>query len=347
MRWSLLTAVACLAAAPALARTPVYGPNLEGFAYPYPVQFYPLRTQAQDNWMAYMDVAPAVRGVGAARTVVLLSGTHFCAGTWVRTIDALSRAGFRVVAPDEVGFCKSSKPINYQYSFAQLAVNTRRLLGRLAAGRVILVGEGMGGMLAARYALMFPHEVTQLVLVDPIGLADWQAAGVLYLTIDQRYALNLAITASRIKRYEREHFYGGQWNSRYDTWVQVLASLYTGSGRERYAWDQALIEDMIFTQPVLYGLGRLVMPTELIVGALDRAAPFADVTPPAIASRLSDVPALARRAVERIPDARLILLPGVGHVPQLEAPVRFNAALLRALEHPGRRSAPPHSRTSH
>lgn len=347
MRWTLLTVLACWVTAPALARAPIYGPNLQGFAYPYPVQRYAFRTQAQSNWMAYMDVAPAEPGPGAGRTVVLLSGASFCAGAWAATIGALSGAGFHVVAPDELGFCKSSKPINYQYSFEQLAVNTRRLLGQLSAGHVILVGHGMGGMLAVRYALMFPRDVTELVLVDPLGLADWRAAGVLYLTIDERYALELERTAARIKRYELERFYGERWRPRYETWVRVLASLCAGSGRERYAWDQALIADMIFTQPVVHDLGRLAMPTVLIVGALDRAQPFADTTPAAVAQRLSDVPELARRAVGRIPAARLVTLAGVGHVPQIEAPERFNAALLRAIAHPPRPSRPRHPRPSH
>lgn len=355
MRRLSVTALACAALAIAacsatlhrarahrtkLHRATDFGPNLEAFAYPYPVRLYLLRTQAQRNSMAYMDVAPAGSGPGAGRTVVLLSGTRFCGATWAPTIGRLSHAGFRVVVPDQLGFCKSSKPVNYQYSFQQLALNTRRLLGSAAAGRFILVGHGMGGMLAVRYALMFPSDVTELVLVDPLGLEDWKAEGVLYLSVDERYALKLESTAARIEHYERDNDYAGRWKPAYDLWVQMLASLYTGSGRERYAWNQALITDMIFTQPVVYELGELHMPTVLIVGSLDRTQPFANTTPPAIARRLGDEPALARRAAARIPEARLVELPGVGHVPQVEAPARFNGALLQAIEHPPGASAP-------
>ncbi len=42
--------------------------------------------------------------------------------------------------------------------------------------RAIIVGHSMGGMLAARYALMYPDAVNELVLVDPLGLEDWKAA---------------------------------------------------------------------------------------------------------------------------------------------------------------------------
>lgn len=338
MRSTFLMLAACAAALPALARAPVFGPNLEGFAYPYPVRYYALRTQAQSNWMAYMDRTAAKSGPGAGRTVVLLSGASFCAAAWGRTLGALSSDGFRAIAPDELGFCKSSKPVNYQYSFEQLAINTRRLLDSAGAGRLILVGQGLGGMLAVRYALMFPRDVEELILVDPLGLEDWKARGVPYLTIDEQYALGLERTVSSIRQYERESFYGGRWKPSYDIWVELLASLYTGSGRERYAWNQALIADMIYTQPVVYELGRLSMPTVVIVGTLDRAQPFTSTTPPDEAARTADLPALARRAVGRIPDARLVTLEGVGHVPQIESPNRLNAALLQAIEHPPERA---------
>lgn len=324
----------------ATSRPLAYGPDLQGFNYPYPVRFYSFKTQAQTYAMAYMDVAPPKErpggrpSLGAGRTVVLLHGESFCGATWKTTIAALHAAGFRVVVPDQLAFCKSSKPINYQYSFEQLAVNTRQLLGSLGAGRIILVGHGMGGMLAARYALMYPNEVSELVLVDPLGLEDWKAQGVLYLTIDERYALELQNTRARLEQYELENYYDGHWRADYDLWLRVLAGLYSGPGRERYAWNQALTSDMIFTQPVVYELDRLRMPTALIIGKLDRTDPFRSSAPPAVAARLGNYSELGRRAALRIPHARLIELAGVGHVPQLEAPEHFNEVLLQAIASP-------------
>ena len=53
---------------------------------------------------------------------------HHGAGTWDGTIRALSASGYRVIAPDQIGFCKSTKPEHYQYTFQQLADNTHALL---------------------------------------------------------------------------------------------------------------------------------------------------------------------------------------------------------------------------
>lgn len=73
--------------------------------------------------MGYMDVA--AKGTPNGRSVVLMHGKSFCGATWEGSIKALSDAGYRVVVPDQIGFCTSSKPQSYQYSFQQLANNTQ------------------------------------------------------------------------------------------------------------------------------------------------------------------------------------------------------------------------------
>ena len=99
---SLALALAC---GPLMAQEASYGPRLEGFDYPYPVKTYAFTSQQQALEMAYLDVAPTGKANG--RTAVLLHGKNFCAATWEQTIAALSKAGYRVIAPDQVGFCKS------------------------------------------------------------------------------------------------------------------------------------------------------------------------------------------------------------------------------------------------
>ncbi|MEO8038961.1 MAG: alpha/beta hydrolase [Betaproteobacteria bacterium] len=305
-----------------------YGPELEGFDYPYPVQRYTFESQRQSLAMAFMDIAPE-RPNG--RVVVLLHGKNFCAATWEASIARLVEAGYRVVAPDQVGFCKSTKPERYQYSFDQLATNTRALLRSRGIERATILGHSMGGMLAARYALMFPDAVDRLVLVDPIGLEDWRAEGVPYATVDQLYAAQLHTTAETLKSYQLKFYYHGTWKPQYDRWVAMTAGLYAGSGRERVAWNQALTAEMLFTQPVVHEFPRIRVPTLLIIGGLDRTAPGANRAPPEVARRLGNYPELGRQAARTIPDARLIEFADLGHSPQVEAPERFHEALLQVL----------------
>ena len=56
----------------------VYGPELEGFEYPYPVAQFEFSSQRERMHMSYMDVHPQP---GSGRTVVVLHGKNFCAAT--------------------------------------------------------------------------------------------------------------------------------------------------------------------------------------------------------------------------------------------------------------------------
>jgi pimeloyl-ACP methyl ester carboxylesterase len=327
----LLAAQAAPTDAPPSDPGPAYGPQLEGFAYPWPVAQYRFRSQNQMLEMAYLDVKPA-RPNG--RIAVLLHGKNFCAATWQSTITVLVDAGYRVIAPDQIGFCKSSKPAQYQFTFQQLAGNTHALLESLGVRRATIIGHSTGGMLGIRYALMYPSEVEQLVLVDPIGLEDWKARGVPWQSVDTLYRNELQTTAERIRSYQRATYYAGTWEPAYETWVQMLAGMYRGAGRERVAWDSALLSDMIYTQPVVYELSALRMPVLLMIGDKDTTAIGKGLVSPEIRATLGNYPVLGKTAAAQIPHAKLVEFPDLGHAPQIQAPERFHKALLEGLQLP-------------
>jgi pimeloyl-ACP methyl ester carboxylesterase len=315
----------------AAAAEPSYGPELQGFDYPYPVAHFDFQSQRQKLRMAYMDV-PAKNPNG--RTAVLMHGKNFCAATWRTTIDTLSAAGYRVIAPDQIGFCKSTKPDRYQYSFQQLALNTHALLASLGIKSAALIAHSTGGMIAIRYALMYPQETEHLVLVDPIGLEDWKTKGVPPISVDDWYARELKTNADAIRRYELATYYAGHWSDEYEIWVQMLAGLNRGSGKERVAWNSALIYDMIYTQPVFYEFENLAVPTLLIIGDKDNTAIGKDFAPPAVRATLGDYPQLAKRAAMRINGAKLVEFSELGHAPQIQDPAAFHKVLLSWLVAP-------------
>jgi pimeloyl-ACP methyl ester carboxylesterase len=321
-------ALCALAASAAAADTPAYGSELQGFSYPYPVVQFDLTSQRQSLHMAYMDVHPKNDN---GRTAVLLHGKNFCAATWKGTIDALTAQGFRVIAPDQIGFCKSSKPERYQYSFQQLARNTHALLAALEVKDATLIAHSTGGMIAVRYALMYPKETRQLVLVDPLGLEDWKAKGVPAISVDDWYARELKTNADGIRRYEQGTYYAGHWSADYEPWVQMLAGLNNGPGKELVAWNSALIYDMIYTQPVYYEFSKITVPTLLMIGDKDNTAIGKEFAPPEIRATLGNYPELARHAAELIPGAKLVEFPELGHAPQIQDPAAFHAALIAGL----------------
>jgi pimeloyl-ACP methyl ester carboxylesterase len=304
------------------------GSRLEHYDYPYPVHIFAVQSQGQSLQMAYMELTPSKPN---GHTAVLLHGKNFCGPYWAPTAERLRDQGYRVVVPDQIGFCKSSKPHGYQYSFHQLAANTHALLASLGIDKATVIAHSMGGMVGARYALMFPQSVEKLVLVDPIGLEDWKAKGVPWRSVDDWYKGEVKTSYATIKAYQLKSYYHGNWNPAYDKWVLLQAGMYEGDGRETASWAGALTYDMIYTQPVVHEFPEIKVPTVLIIGQADRTALGKDRTPPAIAATLGNYPELGKEAARRIPGAKLIPLDGLGHAPMLEAPDRFYKALDDAL----------------
>jgi pimeloyl-ACP methyl ester carboxylesterase len=310
---------------------PAYGPMLEGYDYPHPVSHYRFQSQGQAVDMAYMDVKPAKPNGGV---IALLHGKNFCAATWEGTIQVLTREGYRVIAPDQIGFCKSTKPASYQFSFEQLASNTHALLESLGVHKSVIMGHSMGGMLAMRYGLMYPADTEQVVVVNPLGLEDWRAKGVPWQSLDAQYQTQLKTTADSIRDYERTTYYAGTWKPEYEPWVQMQAGLYRGAGKEIVARNGAQTSEMIYTQPVFHEFENLKMPVLLLIGDKDTTAPGKQFAPPELRSQLGHYPALAKAAVARMPHGKLVEFPDLGHSPQIQDPAAFHKALLEGLIKP-------------
>ncbi len=331
IRFLITVAIASitLSSTDSMAQTVPLGANLERFSYPAPVRWYEASSQGQPVRMAYLDMAPTARANG--KTVVLLHGKNFCAATWEEAARGLTSAGFRVVAPDQVGFCKSSKPPGYQYSFHLMAELTRGLLDRAGVGKIILVGHSTGGILATRFALLHPDRVSRLVLVNPLGLKDTLAEGVPYTDLGKLRAEEAKTDAASIKSYQIRNYYHGEWRPAYDRWVAMLAGQYASSDGAVVRDAQARLSDMIQTQPVAAELPRLTMPTTLIIGERDLTAFRASSALPERRLHIRTVPQAAEDAVKRIPNARLIRFDDLGHAPQVEAPARFLDSLKTAI----------------
>ena len=195
-------------------------------------------------------------------------------------------------------------------------------------GSATLIGHSTGGMLAAHYALLYPDDTDRLVLVDPIGLEDWSAKGVPPISVEQWYARELKTTAESIRAYEQATYYADRWEDRYEPWVQMLAGMYRGPGKDQVAWDSALLYDMIMTEPVIHRFGDIRVPTLLMIGDKDITAIGKDRAPKDVAAKLGHYPDLAKAAAKTIPGATLVEFPDLGHAPQMSDPDAFHKALL-------------------
>lgn len=296
--------------------------------YPHPVKTFTFESQQQMLSMRYMDVEPEGQPKGV---MMLLHGKNFNGAYWQQTIAYLVGLGYRVVVPDQVGFGLSSLPKHYQFTFAQLAANSKALLTHLEIDTVSVMGHSMGGMLATRFALQYPETTRQLLLLNPIGLEDWRAMGVPYVSIDKLYNNERKKNFGDIKIYQQNSYYDGRWNNEYARWAQLLASSYQGAQGDRFAWNMALTADMVLSQPVVYEFDQLQVPTTLLIGTRDRTAIGRDLVDKETAQQMGDYTKLGKVVAQQIHDAELVEFDDVGHLPHIEAPDRFFAALEKAL----------------
>lgn len=301
------------------------GLAMENYQYPHPVSYFPLRIEGQDLRMAYMDVpTTAITPLG---TVVLFHGKNFFGAYWKNTIAALTNAGFRVIVPDQIGFGKSSKP-DIHYSFHLLAKNTRDLLTSRAVTRAAVVGHSMGGMVATRFALMYPDVSTHLVLENPIGLEDYKEKAP-YVPTERLYQGLLTQTVDALRGYQKRYYV--TWKPEYEEYVQVQARWMLGGEYPRLAWNAALTTQMIYEQPVSHEFGLLKVPTLLVLGQADRTAIGKDRVAPDVAATMGNYPELGKKVAAQIPGAKLVELSEVGHIPHFELPERFHTELTTFL----------------
>lgn len=296
--------------------------------YPFEVKFHPLKSQGQDLKMAYVDVlSPNPNG----KTILLLHGKNFNIAYWEQTIKELSKDGFRVIAPDQIGFGKSTKPANYQYSFQQLAHNTKSILDSLKINKIIVLGHSMGGMLATRFALSYPEMTDKLILENPIGLEDYKVL-TSYQTIDANYQGELKNTVESYRDYQLKYYYDNTWKPQYDRWLNLLAGWTLHKDYPIVAWNAALTTDMIFTQPVVYEFGNIKCPTLLIIGTRDRTAIGRERAPKDIQPKMGLYNELGKKTQKAIPNSTLVELDNVGHLPHIESFDRFIKPLIEFLQ---------------
>ena len=278
--------------------------------------------------MAYMDVIPAKPN---GKAILLLHGKNFSSAYWKQTAEVLSDNGYRVVMPDQIGFGKSSKPQWFQYSFQQLATNTKNLLDTLGIEKIAVLGHSMGGMVAVRFTLMFPGCVTKLILENPIGLEDYKIK-IPYQSVNALYEKELQQNAESIKKYQLTSYYDNKWKPVYDEWLNLTAGWTLSKDFPLIAWNNALTTDMILTQPVVYELPNIKTLTLLIIGQRDRTALGKDLVSQQVKETMGNYPELGKQTKAKIPNSKLVEIEGIGHLPHIESFDRFIKPLLEFLK---------------
>jgi pimeloyl-ACP methyl ester carboxylesterase len=305
---------------------PVYDERLSGFSYPFKEKIFRFESQNKPLEMVYMYLP----GRTDREVVALFHGKNFNAAYWEDTARLLVNNGYGVLVPDQIGFGKSSKPKDYQYSFSALAHNTRLLMASLNIEKAVIVGHSMGGMLATRFALDYPEATEKLILINPIGLENYLNF-VHYKDVGFFYRNELKKTPEKIKDYQQKNYYDGKWNERYDALTIPLVGWVKGPDWKNIAFVNALTYDMIFTQPVVEEFKNLKVQSVIILGTRDRTGPGRNWMKTGVDYELGRYDRLGERIQKRNSAIMLYELDGLGHLPQIEDFNRFKTIFLKAL----------------
>jgi pimeloyl-ACP methyl ester carboxylesterase len=231
------------------------------------------------------------------------------------------------VVPDQLGFGKSSRP-NIHYSFHLLASNTKKLLDTLGIKQATILGHSMGGMVATRFALLFPETTGALVLENPIGLEDYREL-VPYVNLEQAYQSELTATEEGIRKYIHSYFV--TWKPEYEEYGTVAVRMRLSGEYPRQALSSALTYQMIYEQPVCHEFQNIRARTLLIIGQSDRTVVGKARMRKELLSQAGNYPELGRRTAKLIPNSTLVEIQDAGHLPRFEKPERYYQELLRFL----------------
>lgn len=300
--------------------------DLTSFDYPFPVKYFDFISQREKLKMAYMDL-----NSDSKKIIVLLHGKNFSGFYWERIARELVKRDFRVIIPDQIGFGKSSKPKYYQYSFYNLALNTKKLLDTLGTQDFILVGHSMGGMLATHFTYQYPKAVKQLVMINPIGLEPYLKY-VEYKDPQFFYENELNKTPEKFKEYQKRNYYDGKWKAEYDKLLIPLTGQMRGKDWARVAWNNALTYGPIFSEDITSKFKDIDNQVLLIIGTRDKTGPGRFWKKKGVNHKLGQYNRLGKLTNKALKNSHLIELSGLGHMPQFEDFARFSPAFFDNLK---------------
>ena len=246
-----------------------------------------------DSW-AYLDSG------GDGDPIVLVHGYASNKESWLAVAGFLKGRGFRLLIPDLPGFGQSPAVADGEYGVATQAERLRGFIQTLQLGPVHLIGHSMGGYVAGAYVGLYPQDLLSTYLVAPAGVngglppllqekAQVESRNPLFVDSVQSFHRTMALAMVKPPRVPSQ-------------WIKVIVA--------REVPHRALRQlqtGFWFSDPLEHMLRGCRVSLRLCWGEQDQVLPVAG----------------AQVLLNAMPSASLKRLPGVGHMPLVEAPKRL------------------------
>jgi 3-oxoadipate enol-lactonase len=246
-------------------------------------------------------------GIGSA--LVLIHGHTLDARMWDDQFETFA-SQYRVIRYDMRGYGRSALPSGAPFSPAD---DLKALLAHLGIAHAHVLGLSRGGVVAIDFALMYPHMTDTLIVADTaLREFPWQAFGVFTEAVKSA-AADDGIEAARQCWQQGALFAPALEQPQVAVRLALMVGEYSG-------WHWLNQEPVrVLQPPPTEQLGTIDMPTLVIVGERD----------------LPEFQAIAELLHQRVPHATKVVIPGVGHMSNMEAPAQFNALVLEFLAEHG------------
>jgi 3-oxoadipate enol-lactonase len=242
---------------------------------------------------------------GVGNPLVLIHGNTLDTRMWDDQFPAFARH-YHVIRYDMRGYGQSALPSAEPYAPAQ---DLKALLAYLDLSHAHILGLSRGGAVGIDFALAYPELTDSLILADTgLWKFDWLEFGEFAANV-RTAATTTGLEAARELWLSGSLFAPAMKKPHLAVRLKQMVTEYSG-----WHWfnDEAL--DLL-APPQIEQLHTIACPTLALVGERD----------------LPDFHAIADAVVRAVPDAVKILLPGVGHLSNMEDPELFNRAALEFL----------------
>ena len=243
---------------------------------------------------------------GTGHPLVLIHGFTLNTQMWEDQF-AVFAQHYQTIRYDMLGFGRSALPAEEPFTAVD---DLRALLDALGVSRTFVLGLSLGGSVAIDFALAYPDRTSALVLVDP-ALHGWQWSEAFSQSMHELeiVARTQGVEMARQRWLAHPFFLPARERPELAERLARIVASYSG-----WSWLHASSEqDANLPDP--RPLERISIPTLLVMGQRD----------------IDEFQAIADNIAGAIPRLTKLVLPGVGHMANMEAPEAFNEAVLRFL----------------